>query len=91
MDKPGHYQVPEHCEVLDPDALASYLNYKRGTVLTHLSRERWDKIPPPSRRLAMGPIWYLGAVDQWRKDNNREKAAPRLTPSDTTTGHHKTP
>ncbi len=61
------YQVPEHCEVLDPQALGEYLGYTRATVLTHLSRQRWDKIPKPSRRLAMGPIWYAGDVEDWKK------------------------
>jgi predicted DNA-binding transcriptional regulator AlpA len=59
-------EIPEQYEVLDPEALADTLGYTRSTVLTHLSRQRWDKIPPPSRRLAMGPVWYLGDVDEWK-------------------------
>ena len=60
--------IPEQYEVLDADALARRLGYTRTTVWTHLSRERWDKIPPPSRRLAMGPVWYVGDVEEWRKE-----------------------
>lgn len=66
FDKIHVMKIPERYEVLDPDALAQRLGYTRSTVYTHLSRERWDKIPPPSRRLAMGPIWYLGDVEEWR-------------------------
>ena len=58
--------VPERFEVLDSEALGARLGYTRSTVLTHLSRGRWDKIPSPSRRLAMGPIWYVGDVEEWR-------------------------
>lgn len=59
-------EIPERYKVLDPVALANHLGYTRSTVWTHLSRERWDKIPPPSRRFDMGPIWYLGDVEDWR-------------------------
>ncbi len=65
-DRLPNMEIPERYEVLDPEALAQGLGYTRSTVLTHLSRERWDKIPPPSRRLVMGPIWYLGDVEEWR-------------------------
>ena len=63
--------VPDRYEVLDAHALAKQLRYTRSTVLTHLSRERWDKIPPPSRRLTMGPVWYLGEVQEWRETKLR--------------------
>ena len=66
--------VPQRFEVLDPEALARRLGYTRATVLTHLSRGRFDKIPPPSRRLAMGPLWYAGDVEKWRERS--------LTPTD---------
>lgn len=59
-------EIPERFEVLDPVSLGRLLGYSRATVYTHLSRERFDKIPPPSRRLAMGPVWYLGDVVEWR-------------------------
>lgn len=65
-DKIPNMKIPETFEVMDPEALSERLGYTRSTVLTHLSRERWDKIPPPSRRLSMGPIWYLGDVEEWR-------------------------
>ena len=51
----------------EQEALGAMLGYTRSTVLTHLSRERWDKIPPPSRRLAMGPVWYVGDVEEWKE------------------------
>jgi hypothetical protein len=60
-------EIPERYKVSGPDELARQLGYTRSTVYTHLSRERWDKIPPPSCRLAMGPIWYLGDVEEWEK------------------------
>ena len=59
-------KIPERFEVLDAEALGGRLGYTRSSVLTHLSRERFDKIPPPSRRLATGPIWYVGDVEEWR-------------------------
>jgi hypothetical protein len=59
-------EIPEQYEVMDIAALARHLGYTASTIRTHLSRERWDKIPPPSRRLTMGPIWYLGDVEEWR-------------------------
>ncbi len=68
-------EVPEQYEVLDPVALGHLLGYSRATVYTHLSRERFDKIPPPSRRLAMGPIWYLGDVEEWRDIRKRGEKA----------------
>ena len=70
--------VPERYEVLDPEALGVRLGYTRSTVLTHLSRGRWDKIPQPSKRLAMGPVWYVGDVEKWREGS--------LTPTDPNAG-----
>jgi predicted DNA-binding transcriptional regulator AlpA len=67
FDKIQSMEIPEQYEVLDPDALARQLGYTRSTVYTHLSRERWDKIPPPSVRLAMGPVWYVGDVEEWQQ------------------------
>ena len=61
-------EIPERFQVFGPDELARHLGYTRSTVYTHLSRERWDKVPPPSRRLAMGPIWYQGDVENWREE-----------------------
>jgi hypothetical protein len=67
FDKLSNMKIPERYEVLDAEALAQLLGFTRSTVLTHLSRQRWDKIPPPSRRLAMGPIWYVGGVQEWQR------------------------
>ena len=58
-------QIPDKYEVLDTKLLGERLGYKYSTMLTHLSRKRWDKIPEPSRRLAIGPLWYLGDVEEW--------------------------
>ena len=63
-------EMPEGYRVLGPDELARELGYKPATVHTHLSRQRWDKIPPPSVRLAMGPVWYVGEVEKWREERN---------------------
>ena len=63
-------EIPERYEVLGPDELIKLLGYTRSTVYTYISRERWDRIPPPSRRLAMGPVWYLGDVEEWREGRN---------------------
>ncbi len=59
--------VPPQYEVLDTERLARRLGYAQPTVWTHLSRERYDKIPPPSRRLKVGPLWYVGDVEAWEK------------------------
>lgn len=74
MTRQGSYdrilrmEIPEQYEVLDPEALGKRLGYTRSTVLTHLSRKRWDKIPEPSRKLTMGPVWYLGNVEEWENE-----------------------
>ena len=62
--------IPEQYEVLGPDELIKVLGYTRSTVYTYISRERWDRIPPPSRRLAMGPVWYRGDVEAWLERRN---------------------
>lgn len=72
----------EKYDVLDSAALATYLGYTKSTVLTHVTRKRWDKVPEPSKRLAMGPVWYLGDVQQWQRKKG-------LTPPKDTTGHHE--
>jgi hypothetical protein len=59
-------EIPDRYRVLGPDELARELGYRPATVHTHLSRQRWDKIPQPSVRLATGPVWYLGDVEDWR-------------------------
>lgn len=64
-------KIPDRYEVLDAAALGERLGYTRATVVTHLSRGRFDKIPRPSRRLAMGPIWYQGDVDEWKENIRR--------------------
>jgi hypothetical protein len=57
--------VPEDYEVLDATALGRRLGFKRGTVLAHLSRRNFRRIPHPNRQLAMGPIWYEKSVREW--------------------------
>ena len=52
--------------VLGPEGLARELGNRPATVHTHLWRQRWDKIPQPSVRLATGPIWYPGDVNECR-------------------------
>ena len=63
-------EVPEDCEVLDATALAQRLGYKRQTVLAYLVREKYHKIPKPNRKLAVGHIWYLGAVKMWESNRS---------------------
>ena len=60
-------EIPKQYEVMDIAGLAKHLGYAQVTIRTYLSRSRWDKIPPPSRRFHMGPIWYLGDVEEWRQ------------------------
>jgi hypothetical protein len=57
--------VPEEYEVLDATALGERLGFKRGTVLSYLSRENFGRIPRPNRQLAMGPLWYEVSVREW--------------------------
>lgn len=63
-------KVPERYEVLDATALGVRLGLKRSTVLTYLSRQNFERIPRPNRKLAMGPIWYAFSVEEWRKGEN---------------------
>jgi hypothetical protein len=60
-------EVPQDYEVLDADALARRLGYKRQTVQAYISRENWSKIPKPNRQLTFGPIWYVKAVREWEE------------------------
>lgn len=60
-------EVPEGYEVLDATALAHRLGIKRETVLAYLARRNYRSIPRPNRRLAMGPVWYEGAVAEWER------------------------
>ncbi len=71
-------EIPDQYRVLGTEELAEHLGYKRSTLYSHLTRELWTKIPPPSVRLATGPIWYLGDVDEWRERS--------LTPTDPNAG-----
>jgi predicted DNA-binding transcriptional regulator AlpA len=66
-------KIPERYEVLDIAELARRLGYTNSTIRTHLARHRFDKIPEPSRRLAMGPVWYLGDVEEWRAIRKGQK------------------
>jgi predicted DNA-binding transcriptional regulator AlpA len=58
-------EVPQEYEVLDADALAARLGFKRQTVQAYISRGNWSKIPKPNRQLKFGPIWYEVAVRAW--------------------------
>jgi predicted DNA-binding transcriptional regulator AlpA len=60
-------EVPEGYEVLDASALAERLGLKRDTVLAYLSRREYRRVPRPNHRLAMGPVWYEGAVAEWER------------------------
>jgi predicted DNA-binding transcriptional regulator AlpA len=72
LDIVSGMEIPEQYEVLGPDELARQLGYTPSTVYTHLSRNRFDKIPAPSRRLAMGPVWYVGDVEEWRTIRSKD-------------------
>ena len=52
---------------MDIAALARHLGYTTSTIRTYMVRQRWHKVPPPSRRLTVGPIWYLGDVEEWQR------------------------
>ena len=64
-------EIPERYRVLSIKELGEYVGYTHSTVYTHLSRHRWDKIPPPSIRLGSGPVWYLGDVEEWKGEQIR--------------------
>ncbi len=64
--------VPADYEVLDATALAHRLGIKRDTVLAYLSRRNYGRIPRPNRKLAMGPIWYAGAIREWEQRREEE-------------------
>ncbi len=66
-------EIPEQYRVLGTAELAEYLGYTRSTIYSHLTRELWTKIPPPSLRLATGPIWYLGDVEEWRSSRESQR------------------
>ena len=59
--------VPFGYEVLDATALGRRLGLKRDTVLAYLSRRNFGRIPRPNRKLAMGPVWFERAVEEWEK------------------------
>ncbi len=59
--------VPGGYEVLDATALGDRLGLKRDTVLAYLSRRNFGRIPRPNRKLAMGPVWFEHAVEEWEK------------------------
>lgn len=63
--------MPEDYEVLDAEALAKFLGYKKQTVQAYIARGNWKKIPKPHRQLRFGPIWYLGAVKEWQRKEGR--------------------
>ena len=66
--KLNRIEVPEEYEVLDADALAQRLGYKKQTVQSYISRKVWTKVPKPNRQLRSGPIWYMGALKEWERE-----------------------
>ena len=72
-----HAVVPEEYEILDADALAERLGFKRDTVLVYLNRRSFHRIPRPSRRLRTGPLWYEGSVRQWERQNRKKHGKPQ--------------
>ena len=65
-----HMEIPERYKVMDIAALAEYLGYKPSTVRTYITRKRWKRIPQPRVQLTVGPVWYVGDVEEWRKSHN---------------------
>ena len=61
-------EIPKEYEVMDADALARRLGYRRQTVQAYISRKNWTKIPKPHRLLKFGPVWYAGAVEEWLRE-----------------------
>lgn len=73
-----HAAVPEEYEVLDTDALAERLGFKRDTVLVYLNRRSFHRIPMPNRRLKTGPLWYEVAVREWEQHNRKKHGKPQV-------------
>jgi len=67
-------EVPRDYEVLDATALSQRLGFKRDTVLAYLSRRNFERIPPPNRQLAMGPVWYEKSVKVWEAKEEEGRA-----------------
>ena len=67
-DDLNRIDVPREYEVLDATALAQRLGLARDTVLAYLSRRNYKRIPRPNRKLAMGPVWYESAVEEWERE-----------------------
>ena len=70
VEKLDPIEIPEDYEVLDAEALAQRLGFKRQTILAYMTRGQWDRIPKPHRHLAVGHIWYLGAVKKWESNRS---------------------
>ena len=66
-------EIPEQYRVLSIKELGEHLGFTTPTVYTYLSRERWYRIPPPSRRLGSGPVWYVGDVQEWQEKVQKER------------------
>ncbi len=67
-DDLNRIDVPQEYEVLDATALGQRLGLARDTVLAYLSRRNYKLIPRPNRKLAMGPVWYESAVEEWERE-----------------------
>lgn len=77
MPDVDHAMVPQEYEILDTDALAHRLGFKRDTVLVYLNRRSFHRIPKPNRRLRTGPLWYEGAVREWEQHNRLKHGKPQ--------------
>ena len=67
-DDLNRIEVPQEYEVLDATALGRRLGLARDTVLAYLSRRNYSRVPRPNRKLAMGPVWYESAVEEWERE-----------------------
>jgi predicted DNA-binding transcriptional regulator AlpA len=66
-------EIAEQYRVLSIKELGEHLGFTAPTVYTYLSRERWNRIPPPSIRLGSGPVWYVGDVQEWQEKVQKER------------------
>jgi len=70
-------EIPADYEVLDAQALADRLGFKRDTILSYVSLGSFHRIPRPSRRLATGPIWYEVSVRNWEQTDQHQRKRGR--------------
>ena len=77
MPDTDHAIVLREYEILDADALAERLGFKRDTILVYLNRRSFHRIPKPNRRLKTGPLWYEGSVREWEQHNRKRHGKPQ--------------